>query len=671
MASVRDALPVFLQAYTRPDYTASTAIIFGSQLENTAFAREQTEIVGEWNKQYAWPRLEFATAHDAMARLDQEFGGKLPVIRGDLGPYWEDGYGSDAAYTAKHRANQSRITAAEKLSTIPALLDPGVNPDRAMIRDAWQNQLMYDEHTWTYVGATTQPENEQSERQIELKRARATEGERQIDEIVQRSWGQFSAFIAPKDNSLLVFNPLNWERNGIVSFDLPDGSEIVDPATGNAVPYQVLWTGKGIPLPGFGPGYKRIRFEAKSIPSVGYKLFALKPAKSANPDAKTTDGTTVENDFYRIKLDPLTASVQSIFDKQLGQELVDFTSPYRFGSYVYVTGGDDYPNNSLYRYGAGLQPPVLVAHPAKDGKLLSIRKVPYGTVVVMEASSVNTPKLRAEITLYGSEKKIEFRYDLEKNRVLSRESAYFAFPFRTTRPSFTYATQNGFVDPARDELPGGSRDWYIASPWAAVTTHDFTASIVPVDAPLVTFGDIMRGLWPTEFKPKTGTIFSWVMNNYWGTNFPAWQGGSYKFRYIVSSAPSLDPATLAHAGQEAVTPLESAQMLASFDSSKLPLDRASLLTIDNDAVLLTTWKLAEDGHGSVIRLVETAGKEQKLTLKSDYIQFRQAWRCSLLEDNESEIPVQNGTVSLTIRPFEILTLRLETAPKIAVQAAAE
>lgn len=181
----------------------------------------------------------------------------------------------------------------------------------------------------------------------------------------------------------------------------------------------------------------------------------------------------------------------------------------------------------------------------------------------------------------------------------------------------------------------------------------------------------MRGLWPTEFKPRTGTIFSWVMNNYWGTNFPAWQGGSYTFRYIVSSAPTLDPARLARAGQEAVTPLESAQMPVSFDSTKLPLDRASLLTIDNDAILLTTWKLAEDGRGSIIRLVETAGKEQKLNVKSDYVQIRQAWRCSLLEDNESDIAVQNGVLSLTMRPFEILTLRLETTPRIAVQAAAE
>ena len=53
MESIRDALPVFLQTYTRPDYTASTAIIFGTQLENTPLAKEQSEIVTTFNHEFA------------------------------------------------------------------------------------------------------------------------------------------------------------------------------------------------------------------------------------------------------------------------------------------------------------------------------------------------------------------------------------------------------------------------------------------------------------------------------------------------------------------------------------------------------------------------------------------------------------------------------------------
>ncbi len=142
MESIRDALPVFLEAYTRPDYTANTAIIFGTQLENTPLAREQSEIVDTFNRQYSWPKLEFATVHSAMEQIEHEWKGQIPVVRGDFGPYWEDGYGSDAAHTAVHRENQHRITTAEIIGSAVSSLDPMVMPDESMLKDAWTNELI-------------------------------------------------------------------------------------------------------------------------------------------------------------------------------------------------------------------------------------------------------------------------------------------------------------------------------------------------------------------------------------------------------------------------------------------------------------------------------------------------------------------------------------------------
>ena len=668
MAAIRDALPVYLQAYTRPDYTAKSALIFGSQLENTALAKEQAELVGEFSKQYAYPKLRFSTVAESMAAIEQEFGGKLPVYKGDFGPYWEDGYGSDAIGTAGHRANQTRILTAEKLGTVPALLRGDVLPDRDLLNEAWENQLLFDEHTWTYVGATTQPENQQSVDQIALKRERTTEGAREIGESIQRSWAQFATLLAPRDTSLAVFNPLNWERSGLVEFDLQDGNEIVDSTTGKTVPFEVEWAGKGISLPGFGPGYRRVRFLADNIPSVGYKLFALKPAKATDAvKSERMDGDVIENDYYRITLDPATASLRSVFDKKLNKELVEVGSPYRFGQYLYVTGGDDYPNNSLYRYGAALLPPQLAIHGASGGKLVSVEKAPYGTIATMEASATNTPKLRTEVTLFDNEKKIEIRYRLHKERVLTRESAYFAFPFGATQPVFNYANQVGWVNPAKDELAGGSREWYVAHEWAAVSGKEFTAAVTPMDAPLVNFGDFMRGKWPTEFKPASSTIFSWVMNNYWGTNFQAWQGGDFTFRYAITSSEGFEPVALTRFGWNALTPLESAGVAASLDKTLLPVEGGNLLKVDSPAVVLTTWKLAEDGDGSILRLQETSGHETLTTVSSPYLTVTQAWVSSLLEEKRSELSVHDGTISTTLKPFEVQTIRMHATSKLTSQ----
>jgi alpha-mannosidase len=667
LAAVRDSLPVFLQAYSGPNYKANAAIIFGSQLENTVLSKEQANLRGEWQKQYAWPRLEYSNFAEAMGQIEKQFGSAIPVYRGDLGPYWEDGFGSDSKHTALHRQNQQRIVSAEKLATIPALLNPELRPDHRLLAQAWNNILLFDEHTWTYVGATTQPENQQTENQLALKRARTTEAEREITESLQRSWAQFESFLGPKDPSVVVFNSLNWRRSGLVSFDLQDGLGLFDATTGKTVAYETMSVGGTTPLPGFGGGYRRVRFEAENVPGLGYKLFALRPVAGASDRVdsleKALDGTTIENSYYRITVDPSSGAVSTIWDKELNRELVDTASAFRFGAYLYVTGADDMPNNSLYRYGATLRPPTLSIVPASHGRLLAAKPVPFGTILTMESSAPNTPMFRLEITLYNAKKQIDFVYRLSKQATTKKEAVYIAFPFAANSPDFGYDTQNGWVNPAKDELPGGSREWYAVQHWAAVHDAGFTAAVIPHDAPLVSFSDIVRGNWPTEFRPQSPTIFSWLMTNYWGTNFAPQQGGDFTFRYSLVSGRTLDPADLTRRGNEAMTPLELDQVGAALAPGKLPPNEASLLEINNSSVAVATWKLAEDGNGSILRLQEISGKAQSVGIRSSYLKMDQVWRCSLLEDNLNVLKVDNHGLQIDVRPFEILTLRLRTSPE--------
>ncbi len=661
VAAVRDALPVFLQAYTRPDYTADSAIIFGSQLENTPLGPEQAELPREWAKTYEWPKLAFTNFKDALTVLEKQMPNR-PVYRGDFGPYWEDGFGSDAAFTAVHRRNEQRVNTAESMSTLATTLNPNVHADRDRLDSAWNNILLYDEHTWTYVGGTTQPDHEQTHTQTALKRARASEADREITETIHRTWGQLASILSPKENSLIVFNSLAWPRGGLIETDLQDGTDIIDPSTNAAVPYEVQYIGKGTVLPGFGNGYRRVRFMADNVPAFGYRMYRFGFAKSTEIAQPDTSISVIENQFYRITLDPRAGAIQSIVDKQLNKEIVDQASPYRFGSYLYVTGGDDIPNNSLYRYGAALNPPSLTVHPAGNGHITAIRKAPFGTVIEMESLSVHTPTIKSEIVVFDTEKKIQFTYRLHKEQVLSKEAAYFAFPFSVDSPTFRYDTQTAWVNPAKDTLPGGSREWFAATRWTSVEGSGFSAAVFPIAAPLVDFGDIVRGNWPTEFMPKSGTIFSWVMNNYWNTNFVPAQGGDMTFRYVVTSAPKLDPAELTRRGWSEITPLEVGQAGPSRSQGPLPATSASLFTIDNPNVSIVTWKLAEDGQGSILRLQEIAGTSGQVRMGSSFFNIHDAWRCNLLEENQSQLAPTSGRLDLELRPFEILTIRLITEP---------
>jgi len=53
---------------------------------------------------------------------------------------------------------------------------------------AWKNLLMFDEHTWTFVGATTQPDNLQTTGQMNLKGAETTAASEAITRSIHRSW---------------------------------------------------------------------------------------------------------------------------------------------------------------------------------------------------------------------------------------------------------------------------------------------------------------------------------------------------------------------------------------------------------------------------------------------------------------------------------------------------
>src|SRR5262249_37857306 len=166
-----------------------------------------------------------------------------------------------------------------------------------------------------------------------------------------------------------------------------------------------------------------------------------------------------ENNFYRLILDSSTGSVSSIFDKEVNRELVDRSSPYRFNQHLYVTGADELPNR-LVQYSTVSPLPDLKIHAAGQGRVLSVKRMPLGVVVRLASSNLNASLIETEIFLPENEKRIELTNHLRKERVYTKEAAYFAFPFSMENPRFRYATQNGFVDPERDLLPGAGREWF-------------------------------------------------------------------------------------------------------------------------------------------------------------------------------------------------------------------
>ena len=354
--------------------------------------------------------------------------------------------------------------------------------------------------------------------------------------------------------------------------------------------------------------------------------------------------------------------MKSIFDKDLNKELVNTSSPYRFDQYLYVTGGDQSPNR-LLEYSATWPIPDLAIHNAGGGRVVGMTNEPFGMAARLESSGINTPKIETEVILFNGQKKIEFINHVHKTEVYSKEGVYFAFPLAMDRPQFRYEIQNGFVNPAHDQLPGAGKEWFSVQHWVAADQDGVTVAIIPVDAPLVTLGDIVRGTWPREFGQRQGTIFSQVMNNYYFTNYAAGQGGDFTFRYVLTSGSNLEPAHLSRLGREEMSPLEVDQITPQDKAinSARPLDSAqgSFLKVDQADVALVTWKAAEDGMGTILRFLEVAGKPAEVSAETPLLNVQAAWATDALERNQGQLVTSPHGFQFSVKPFQIFTVRVE------------
>jgi alpha-mannosidase len=648
-----EILPVFLQMYQHPDYRAHATILFGTQVENTDLFPQQAELADQWNALHAYPHVQYAGFHDALAEIAKQFGDNIPTIRGDGGPYWEDGVGSDAFYAALERENESRGPSAEKLATISSLVNPRLAVDQDALNEMWNNMVLMDEHTWLSWNGVSDPSSREATEQLKVKDSRAVTAAELRDHLLRSSMASVADSIAAGVGSVIVFNPLNWKRDGTVGIDLDKGSEIVDRATEQPVTFSVVHEGND---------FRRVVFVAKGVPSVGYKVYYLRPSTKPATTVERASNTTLESPYYRVELDPSSGAVRSIYDKQLQKELVDQKSPYRFGQYLYVTGGDKEPN-SILQYRVVSPKPDLRIHVAARGRLVSIERAAYGWQVRLESSAENTPKIASEIRLFENEKKIEFVEDVTKEEVISKEAVYFAFPFAMSHPQFQYEIQNGVVDPSKDMYPGAGHEWFSAQHWASVQQEGMSGTVMPLDTQLLTLGDINRGAWPTEFGQRPGSIFAYAMNNYWHTNYRAAQGGDFHFRYIVTSGPFTDATALTRMGWEEVTPFEVDEIRSQDKALDLPrpLDgkQASFVAIDDPNLLLDTWKPAEDRDGTILRLIDLGGVSRTVSVKTSLLAINKVFETDALERNQKPLATHGSSeFKVEIHPHEIVTFRL-------------
>lgn len=216
-----------------------------------------------------------------------------------------------------NRIAENILISAEKFSTFAALL--GANYPEKTFDKAWR-QVLCGQHHDSITGTN----NEISFVDLMIEYREAVE---LATDILDRATKFIASRAASVQGStpITVFNPHCWARKEAVTAQVklakPPQSYILTDSRGNAVDFRIEKaenTADGV--------IAQIRFNAE-VPSMGYAAYALTLGeRKALDEPIEGDDTVIENEFYRICVDPSKGGgITSIFDKKNSRELIDLT----------------------------------------------------------------------------------------------------------------------------------------------------------------------------------------------------------------------------------------------------------------------------------------------------------------------------------------------------------
>jgi len=357
----------------------------------------------------------------------------------------------------------------------------------------------------------------------------------------------------------------------------------------------------------------------------------------------------MENDFYRIKFNLQAGRIESIYDRQLKEELVDNQSSYSFNQYIYENINQPAGRETIWQEHSE-EPLWSARRKRKEAEFvrykpvlesLEIYRQEKGQRCILRLEGKSCREIISEISLPDLSKRIEITNTISKNAVVEPEGLYFAFPFNFRTPGIRICGPGKAVfQPEFQQLPGSCRDYYSIEDWAVISDEKKEVCFVSPDAPLIQIADINTGKWLKKLLIENGTIFSYVMNNYWYTNFRAYQEGKINFRYFITSARKIS---------NSFAEDFSTCLLMPF----LYQLRKDYIRIDRKNLYLISFKKSKDKKGFILRIKEGEGKKVSFHLGFPRFKKVRVFLSSLVEEKLKEI---KGSCS--IDAWQVLTLYL-------------
>ncbi|MEZ4590757.1 MAG: glycoside hydrolase family 38 C-terminal domain-containing protein [Chloroflexota bacterium] len=222
-----------------------------------------------------------------------------------------------------------------------------------------------------------------------------------------------------------------------------------------------------------------------------------------------------------------------------------------------------------------------------------------------------------------------------------------AFPLDVLSPTATYEIQWGNVE--RPTHRNTSWDWArfetCAQKWVDLSEGGYGVSLL---------NDCKYGHDIQDKTPDGGHIRLTLLRSPTDPD-PEADQGEHTFRYSL----------LPHAGRWGAETIRQAYALndplrvyaAGGAAAGEPRALASLVAVDAPNVVIETVKLAEDGQDLIVRLYECRRQRGEVTVRFG-VGVTAVSLTNLLEEPETALPHEGSSVTLAIKPYQIITLRV-------------
>jgi hypothetical protein len=666
-----------------------------------------TPFIEEWNRSGRRPRIVMATPRTWWAAVRQHVE-KLPMLAGDWTDYWNFGCASSAREQAINRASRARLRTADGLHAFARHLADQTRLDVAEKRlwsrrayqryrqQAWWNLNLWDEHTWGADIAIRAPYSDDTASQWNHKANYAYQA-RSLSLLLQRDGlADLARYVVrAKEDDLLLFNPLPWERtiSGVIRPEQARQRGWPDDGTAGRHHLERQYRQRYSPeslleIAQFGE--TPLLLKPTKVPGLGYVRLARadllvegwQPPKDrtfhhqkiAKSVVAVGEAATLENHRYRLTFDRSKGGIVSLFDKQLNCEWVNPAQGTPLHGFVHEEVADkthEWPRKLLAvqdwaveaaeipigwqgGWNACRRPPgEVVAHKSYQ--------TPLGVVVVQTLTAPGCVDLLTQrVFLPNDGDYIECESWWEQGLTTHPEAFYLIFPFALPGATARFDLGGQAVIAGQQQLPGVCRDYFTVQGWVDLSNAERGVTVALPDNPMVMFGDFHFGDYQMEFELGQATLLGWVSNTYWETNFRTHQPGRVTARYrLYPHAGPFDEAQAHRWAQETIYAEPLVQPLGEppIAAPSLPAS-GSFLQLPQPPVLTLHLKPAEAG-GILLCLLNASDQPQTATIAGGLARITAAQRCDLFENVVGDLPVDGGALSLSMEARRVAIVRLQ------------